>query len=257
MNDIGYSVSADSGKAFNLHLNNFEGPLDMLLYMVKEAKIEIVDIFVSGITDEFLRYMSDIEDLDVDSASEYMAMTATLLEIKSKALLPVTEEPTDEEDPERELIRRLEEYKLMKEASEKLKKIENVASLYKHSSVKVEPRFSAKDFTLESLVEAFARVMQKYQIDKLVKTQPKEIRKDVFTVEQKVVFLQNKLRTHKRLSFFELFEDDCDVGEVVVTFSALLQLMKQNFVLVKQNKCYGDISIAQNPKYKPNNADVV
>ncbi|MFQ6724552.1 MAG: segregation/condensation protein A, partial [Clostridia bacterium] len=104
---------------YSTKLDNFEGPLDLLLHLIKEAKIEIKDIFVSEVTEQFLQYMNNLEVLDVDKASEYLNMAATLLEIKSKSILPRIEEFTDDiEDPEQALIRQLEEYKLFKEASE-------------------------------------------------------------------------------------------------------------------------------------------
>ena len=106
--------------ALELKLTNFSGPLDLLLALVKENKIEIKDIFVSQVTEQFLQYMTQLGDLDVDKASEYMNMSATLLEIKSRALLPVLEGINDDEEtPEKVLIRQLEEYKLFKEIDRK------------------------------------------------------------------------------------------------------------------------------------------
>ena len=112
---------------YSTKLDNFEGPLDLLLHLIKEAKIEIKDVFVSQVTEQFLEYINGVEFLDVDKASEYLNMAATLLEIKSKSILPKIEEYLDDiEDPETMLIRQLEEYKLFKEASTKLKEQENV-----------------------------------------------------------------------------------------------------------------------------------
>ena len=102
---------------YSTKLENFEGPLDLLLHLIKEAKIEIKDIFVSEVTDQYLQYISNLNEIDVEKASEYLIMAATLLEIKSKAVLPKVEEYLDEiEDPEQALIRQIEEYKLFKEA---------------------------------------------------------------------------------------------------------------------------------------------
>ena len=115
-----------------LKLSNFNGPLDLLLALVKENKIEIKDIFVSQVTEQFLQYMDQIADLDVDKASEYMAMSATLLEIKSRALLPIIiETDNGDESPEKMLIRQLEEYKLFKEIVTELKEQENVDRFYR------------------------------------------------------------------------------------------------------------------------------
>ena len=114
-----------------LKLNNFEGPLDLLLHLVKEAKIEIKDIFISQVTDQFLVYMDQISTIDVEKASEYMAIAATLMEIKSHSLLPVLPNENEQESPEQEFIRDLEEYKRFKEVSEKLKTKETVDRVYK------------------------------------------------------------------------------------------------------------------------------
>ena len=105
---------------YSTKLENFEGPLDLLLHLIKEAKIEIKDIFVSEVTDQYLQYISNLNEIDVEKASEYLIMAATLLEIKSKAVLPKVEEYLDEiEDPEQALIRQIEEYKLFKEGGRK------------------------------------------------------------------------------------------------------------------------------------------
>lgn len=125
----------------SLNIKNFNGPLDLLLHLVKEAKIEIKDIFLSEVTSQFLAYMTQLNTLDVDKASEYMEIAATLLEIKSHSLLPVMPGLEDDsaETSEQLLIRRLEEYaKLFKEASMELKELENVDRLYKEPSKRRE-----------------------------------------------------------------------------------------------------------------------
>ena len=114
-----------------LDLDQFSGPLDLLYMLVKESKIDVKDIFISDVTDQFLLYINTLKELDVDVGSEYMEMAATLLEIKSRMLLPCVEEDTDTETPEQELIRRLDEYRIIKEASEKLRKKENIDRLFK------------------------------------------------------------------------------------------------------------------------------
>ena len=129
-----YLFDQDESSVLELKLTNFSGPLDLLLTLVKENKIEIKDIFVSQVTEQFLTYMDQLADLDVDKASEYMAMAATLLEIKSRALLPIIPELEDnEETPEAVLIRQLEEYKVFKEIVGELKEQENVDRFRKKS----------------------------------------------------------------------------------------------------------------------------
>ena len=142
---------------YSTKLDIFEGPLDLLLHLIKEARIEIKDVFVSRVTEQFLAYMDGLETLDVDKASEYLNMAATLLEIKSKSILPKIEEYLDDiEDPETALIRQLEEYKLFKEASEKLKDQENVLRFYKEPDKSVgDVKVVYTDFNLDGLISAF------------------------------------------------------------------------------------------------------
>ena len=145
---------------YSTKLDNFEGPLDLLLHLIKEAKIEIKDVFVSQVTEQFLAYMNGVESLDVDKASEYLNMAATLLEIKSKSILPRVEDFMDDiEDPEAVLIRQLEEYKLFKEASSKLKEQENVLRFYKEPDKSVgDVKVVYNDFNLDGLIAAFSKL---------------------------------------------------------------------------------------------------
>ncbi|MBP5467107.1 MAG: segregation/condensation protein A, partial [Clostridia bacterium] len=143
---------------YSTKLANFEGPLDLLLHLIKEAKIEIKDIFVSEVTEQFLAYINGVSVLDVDKASEYLNMAATLLEIKSKSLLPKIEILDDNaEDAEQALIRQLEEYNLFKDASEKLKQQENILRFYKEPDKSVgEVKIVYSDFNLDGLINAFS-----------------------------------------------------------------------------------------------------
>ena len=141
---------------YSTKLDNFEGPLDLLLHLIKEAKIEIREIFVSQVTEQFLAYINGIENLDVNRASDYLNMAATLLEIKSKSILPREEELDDLVDEQEMLIQKLEEYKLFKEASEKLKDQQNVSRFYKEPDKSAgDVKIVYKDFNLDGLIEAF------------------------------------------------------------------------------------------------------
>ena len=171
-----------------LKLENFEGPLDLLLHLVKEAKIEIKDIFISQVTDQFLVYMNQLSSIDVDKASEYMAIAATLMEIKSHSLLPVMEEEEADASPEQEFIRNLEEYKKFKEISQKLKDIETVDRLYKpEDNSNKNVRFVAKDMSLDNLLDAFAKLLHKVG-QKGADDGAKHIERDQFNVQDKIIF---------------------------------------------------------------------
>ena len=138
-------------------LDNFEGPLDLLLFLIKQEKIEIKDIFVSKVTEQFLDYMKGLPYIDIDKASEYLSIASAILEIKAKSLVPAIVEPeSEEEDGEAMLIRALEEYKMLKEESAKLKELETVGFYYKPPDKNVgEAKIVYKDFNLEGLLRTY------------------------------------------------------------------------------------------------------
>ena len=183
---------------YKFKLNQFEGPLDLLLHLIKITKIDICDIFLSDITEQYLEYMKDIDTVDIDKASEFIDMSATLLEIKSKHLLPKPVEDEDYEDPEERLIRQIEEYKLFKEESEKLSQIEDVNKLYKAPDNSVgEFKYELPDkLSLDALINAFSNLMQKMTIQAEV-VQEKKIVKDRFTVSQKISQIKDMLLEKK------------------------------------------------------------
>ena len=122
-----------SSDAYRFKLDNFEGPLDLLLHLIKEAKLDIATVKLADITEQYLNYMQDLKNVDMDKASEFITVAATLIEIKSKKLIPVEQEATqdDEEDDEAILLRRLKEYELFKKAGQELTQIEDINKLYR------------------------------------------------------------------------------------------------------------------------------
>ncbi len=229
---------------YSTKLDNFEGPLDLLLHLIKEAKIEIKDVFVSQVTEQFLQYINGISVLDVDKASEYLNMAATLLEIKSKSILPKIEEFIDEEDLEGEIIRKLEEYKLFKEASEKLKEQENVLRFYKEPDKSVgDVKIVYNDFNLDGLIAAFSKLLMRVDDKKRQENVLKEIPKEVFTVKDKVEHIRTILLERKEASFFEMFGSYYTKNELITTFQAMLELLKLQYITVDQNGVFDDITI--------------
>lgn len=230
---------------YSTKLDNFEGPLDLLLHLIKEAKIEIKDIFVSQVTEQFLAYINGVTELDVDKAGEYLNMAATLLEIKSKSLLPKVEDLTgDIEDNEQALIRQLEEYKLFKEASEKLKEQENVLRFYKEPDKSVgDVKVVYNDFNLDGLIAAFSNLLMKVDDRKRQENVLKEIPKEVFTVKDKVDEIRSVLLEKKSASFFEMFSSYYTKNELITTFQAMLELLKLQYITVEQNGTFEDITL--------------
>ena len=237
----GFEGSPDG---ISVKLSAFEGPLDLLLHLIKCAKIEIKDIFVSQITEQYLQLMEDMSGLDLNAASEFIEMAAYLIEIKSRSLLPKhAEEVAVADDPEKELIHRLEEYKLFKEASEKLQLYDNVNRFWREPDQSLSRgNFVLGDMCAVDLVGALSKILAKMERRSIVLASRK-LEKDRFTVSDKIGHIKDYLITRKKVVFAELFEADYTKSEVITTFLALLELLKNQFVTAKQAEVYGDIVI--------------
>lgn len=238
-----------SSDTYKFKLDNFEGPLDLLLHLIKDAKLDIATVKLSEITEQYLEYMQDIKSVDMDKASEFITVAATLIEIKSKSVLPVEQEPVDdEEDDEALLLRRLKEYELFKNAGKELKEIEDVNKLYRAPGKETEKvKVIIKDMVLDQLLDAFARVLTREELKKAVDLdQPKKIVKDRFTVAEKIISIRNYAKERKRFEFEELFGDDMTKSELINVFLALLELLKLQTVKVLQSGTFGNIVITAN-----------
>ena len=235
------------GSDYKFKLNQFEGPLDLLLHLIKITKIDIHDIFLSDITEKYLEMMKDIDSVDVDKASEFIDMSATLLEIKSKHLLPQPETETDEEDPEQRLIRQIEEHELFLKQTEKLAPLEDNGKLYKAPDNSVgEFKYELPEkLSLDALISAFSNLMQTMTIKAEV-VQEKKIIKDRFTVAQKISQIKDVLLLKKEFNFRDMFEESYSRSEVINTFLALLELLKRQYITVKQENLFDDIDIIRN-----------
>lgn len=236
----------ESNVDYDTKLSNFEGPLDLLLFLIKKAEIEIKDIFVSEVTTQYLKYIENLDEIGIEKASEYLGIAATILEIKSREVLPPVnfDDEEEEEDPGKLLQRRLEEYKLFKEQADKLKTQENVDSFYKAPDDSAnDVRIVYNDFNLEGLIKAFTKLMAKVDLRETVKTTKKEIPKEVYTVRDKIEFIRNVLSQRENCSFYELFTDFTTRSEFITTFQAMLELLKLQVIAIEQNGVYEDITI--------------
>lgn len=235
-----------------LKLNQFEGPLDLLLHLLDKDKIDIKDIFVSDITEQYLKYIENIAEFDMENASEFLTVAAHLLEIKSRSLLPKPAPLEEgEEDPEQALIRRLTEYKMYKEAGEKLHDLEeeNLKVYYKlPEEINMQERIELEDMKLDALMAAFGEVLKRFE-NKTVKKQ-REIRRDTYTVKGKMAYIRRRLSSKKEMSFFDMFEDDGNKSEVVTTFAAMLELWKNHYLKLEQKENFGDILVKLNLEAK-------
>lgn len=228
--------------SYEVHLENFDGPLDLLWFLIRRSKIDINEIFVSKITEQYLASMSQIENLDLERASEFIEVAACLVEIKSKALLPrppVIDE--GEDDPERTLIRRLEEYRLFKEASKKIKEIETTGLHYRDPDPGVgKPRLVLGDMTMDGLIEALKKMFVKLEI-KAQSNQERNIVKDRFTVAEKMAEIKDFFEDAVTVRFTDLFESDYNKSEIITTFQAMLELLKGQYFRAEQHEVFGEI----------------
>ena len=234
-------------QGLELQLTNFNGPLDLLLTLVKQNEIEIKDIFLSQVTEQFMSYMSQLSQLDVDKASEYMTIAATLLEIKSRALLPVLPGDDTDDSPEKMLIRQLEEYKMFKEVCGELKTHETVTRFYRapDNSVGDTVEVLKENLSLENFMTAFNKFLLRVQVRASTENVSRSIVKETFSIADKMRFINGYLEEHERVTFGELFDINASKIEIVTTFSAMLELLKLQAISVDQQELFEDIVITK------------
>lgn len=236
-----------------VQLKDFDGPLDLLLSLIGKAQIDIRDIFISNITDQYLEIVRNASDLDMEEASDFLVMAATLLEIKSRAMIPVIKEQTDldEEDPEAELIRRLEEYKQYRESADRMKEFEaaakNIFTKFPEEYPLPPQEIELTGLTLEGLTAAFARIWARKPLrDDNPETNhyaPRGIRRDEHTVEGCMTSLLYDIRKKKRMKLSDVFSEAPTREEVLTLFLAMLELLKLGEMHAIQNSIYGDIEL--------------
>ncbi len=230
--------------AYLVRLTDFEGPLDLLLHLIGRAKVKIEDIFVSEITEQYLESIEDLSGLDMDTASEFLQMAATLLEIKSRALLPKPPKE-EEEDPREVLIRRLEEYKAIKEAGQELRTYEAVAGAQMTRipmEIVTETKVELKQMSLSALQQAFINILLRAEKEN---TPPpaRRIARDSFTIVQCMTNILTRLEREGETAFEALFEGAASRDEIVTTFLAMLELLKANRIVISQTGIYEPIMI--------------
>lgn len=240
--------------AITVKLQVFEGPLDLLLHLIDKAEVDIYDIPIAEITDQYISYINMMQELDLELASEFLVMAATLLQIKSKMLLPKPKkEDKDEEymDPRAELVQKLLEYKKYKDISGELK---DKLCIYEKVFYKLPEPIedyitdfnSISNVTLDMLVSSFNNVLVKNAKSK--RNNYREIYREVVTVDDKIKHINKLLITRPSFYFDELFKDCADKYEIIVTFLALLELIKRRSIIVEQQRNFGNIYIKRRAK---------
>lgn len=235
-------VSCHRLSEYRVSLDSFDGPLDLLLYLVKHDEVDIYDIPLERLTRPYLEYLDQARELDVPLAGEFIVMAANLLYLKSRALLPKEVQPpgedTEEDDPRGDLIRQLIEYKKFKDAAAHLSESEASRSL-RFSPRPGCPRGAGGELPLElktaDLVAAFERV--------LARATPGRIMDDRWTVSEKIADLRGVIQPGNVLRFSELFRQGASREELIATFLAILELMKTREFRASQNGFLGDIEL--------------
>ena len=245
---------------YKVHLNVFEGPLDLLLYLIKKEEVDIYEVNLTKIATQFIEYVEMMRRLDLDVAGEFLVMAATLMYIKSRELLPVhqqvrVEGEENSDDPRWDLIRQLVEYKKFKDMAAHLQDRETEQEntfirkpgkpVLDYTPVECRPTV-----TLLDLLNAVGSILRRFE----QKEDFKVISEDRWSVSDKITLLSRLVQDRPRIKFSELFESAHNRSEVVVTFLALLELVRLKRLEVIQPEPFGDIEIAQLSERKPENS---
>jgi len=235
--------------SYKIKLEIFEGPLDLLLYLVKKDHLNIYDIPIAKVTEQYLQYINLMQLLDLNIAGEFLVMAATLMQIKSKMLLPAEESQTEEEqeDPREELVKRLLEYEKFKEIAESLRRKEtDQKEIFKRPKVEIEKEITDNkevyfEASIFDLINAFSAAL---------KDVPKEVFyeviKDEFTIGEKTHEILHLLLVTDSMRISELFNKAKNKLEIIVTFLAILELVRMKEIVARQTELFQEIEISRN-----------
>ena len=242
--------------AISYKLEHFEGPLDLLLHLIEKNKVSIYDIPIVLITEQYLEYVSSMETEDLNVVSEFLVMAATLIDIKCRMLLPVeVNEDGEAEDPRAELMARLLEYKMYKYMAQELQELEDHAGkhLYKVPTIPKEVVKYEEPVDLDQLLDGLTLAKLQSIFESIMKRQENKIdpirskfgtiSREPVSLEQKVSSVMDYARKNRRFSFRQLLERQADKLEVVVTFLAVLELMKMGKIHLTQEHLFDDMNI--------------
>ena len=240
----------------DVKLDVFEGPLDLLLHLIEKNKFNIFDIPIVEITRQYLEYLDSMEEQNMDIMSEFLVMAATLISIKSKMLLPKEEtEEEDDDDPRAELVKSLIEYKMYKYASAELKdmsidasnaffKKETIPKEVKEVKEEVDPAELLSDITMKQMSEIFQTLLKR-EVDRVdpVRSKFGTITREEIRLEDKMVEIRNEIKGLKSINFRTLLGNKRGKINLIVSFLAILELMKTGALIIRQEEMFGDIII--------------
>jgi len=240
---------AGAQMVYLVKLDHFEGPLDLLLHLIRRDKLDIYDIPISHITHEYLAYIEIMKEMDLDIAGEFFVMAATLMRIKAKMLLPKRDDDEEEEeDPRDELVRNLLEYRKFKKAAEHLaEKEEDMLKVYRRPSRQDLPEYSEDeesiDLSVFDLMDAFRNILDDLKRDVTYKVIGEQ-----FSIEEKIELIRRRIDENSEILFTELFGGGNSRAELIVTFMAILELMRNGYLIAKPMKENMDIWIYRTPE---------
>ena len=233
---------------YEVLLDEFEGPLDLLLHLIKESKVDIWDISIEDVTKQYLDYIHKMEELNLNIASEYLVMASELIEIKSKMLLPRIKDEDDEEeelDPREALVKKLIEYEQYKKVTEDFKKLEQIRSeIYTKTPESLKDYVDKNtqvvvDVTLDDMLEAFQKFLERKKFSEPLQT---SVTKREISVEERTASIRGILSKRKKVDFTELF-DVFTKEYIVVTFLAILEMAKKQELRITQEKTFSSIQV--------------
>jgi len=243
--------------SYNIKIETFEGPFDLLLHLVEKNQVDIYDIPITKITDQYVDYINQLKEIDLDITSEFLLMAATLIEIKSRMLLPVkksNESLVEEEvDPRGDLVRRMLEYRKYKEISQQFRLREEYSNKI-YSKKKEELIFNSNqdntldDIDLDELITAFNKLILRKKAGSKIESSKnmRKIHRESVTIEERINYILNLLEESTHISFDEIFSIETSRVELITTFLAILELMKLKKIVIKQDLCFSQIIIMPN-----------
>ena len=240
------------GKKYEIHLDNFDGPLDLLLHLIDKNKMDIYDIPIAVITEQYLQFLDEAREMDLEIASEFLLIAATLLSIKAKMLLPKRRnadgEVIEEEDPRAELVQRLVEYRFYKETAELLQQKEPKEATFMLKPQDIDKLTGAldqgnplEDVTLEQLMMAFAQVME--QLELPGEKHELVLSKEEYLVEDSMADIRTRLHQESSIAFTTLFGRHDSKRKVITVFMALLELCRLGELSFQQQENFGPLWI--------------
>lgn len=237
--------------SYKVKLDIFEGPFDLLVYLIERAGVDIYDVNISEITDQYLGYADAMEQIDPDTAAEFMVLAATLLQIKSRMLLPGAQEEsvqTPEEDPRFELAEKLREYKKFRALAAELKLCEEAGEKIFTKPAEDLSQYTGQtrevlDADMNRFIGAFRAFLEKRRRIEEVRRRYERVSRERATMEEKTDFICRRLRGCREADFSELLSDCGDLYDVVLTFASLLELLARGAIRVTQERLFGEISV--------------